>query len=120
MKPKSGNGYCVLKIYENRPPLVIYPVDHSGDPILDKNEIILIALSSIGYGDEDYYGGNDINARLCLHGKNYQFIRGELLERNHNEKKTKLTLEQHNKLIEIVNKKLEDIEEASLERRVRW
>lgn len=97
---KPSEGYCKLTLYkDDEYPLVIYRCEN-GKPILEENKILLIRISN---------SNSKNKVGICLNGDNYIFLRGEFLF-EYNKEKSHLTKQEWDKLKEIVDKKLENLE----------
>ena len=92
-------GFCSLSLEEFGRPLVIYRIDNNGSPVLDNEEILIIKPGGIII-PHDMDKSRKI--RIGLKGESYQFLRGKILLKDYNSKKSNLSEEDWNKLKEIV------------------
>jgi hypothetical protein len=91
-------GLFSFKLERDESPLVIYTLDGAGRI---SDDIILIHVR---------YTNPSRKAHLALSAsQNYQFTRGELLDRPYDSSKTPLTESQFNSLRRIYRTKLEDL-----------
>lgn len=101
-KYKSGKGFCGLVLREYGNPLVVYRIDNDGNPIIDDKEILIIKARKI---KTSKVNRRSKSIQISVKGESYQFLRGEILLKDYDEKKSRLSKENWYKLKEIVDRK---------------
>ncbi|MBS3080213.1 hypothetical protein J4221_01970 [Candidatus Pacearchaeota archaeon] len=98
--------YCILTIRE-RGYLIIFRRGEEGQ--VNEEDILIMRMKSRG-GDSSKEHLKQSGIKVHIYGPRYDFMRGDLLNENYNERRTRLNREQFERLKKIVESRIDKLE----------